>query len=185
MPHLSRRTTLRAAAVGGLVGVVGLSGCEMGDRGSKRRPAPQNATTAPPDRDGDRLILDDARAAVLAAAELARATAQRHRALRGRLKPLRATHASHLERLAATDPTAETPLASAPTTSTSTPMAPRLPAALAAVRKAEVDLADALAESAVRAASGDFARLLASMSAATEQQVALLTTPDGAENGAR
>ncbi len=189
MPPLSRRTTLRAASV---AGVLGVSGCELGDGGSRRRPPPavgaDASATPTPDREGDLIILDEVRAAVAAAAEAVRATGQRHRALRRRLRALLGSHDAHLAQLAATDPAASTSpetTGTAPATGSSVSVPARPAKALSTLRRAERALETILAESAVRAASGDFARLLASMSAAVAQQVVLLTPASGDAEGGR
>lgn len=84
------------------------------------------------------------------------------------LEPVATAHAAHLEVLAGAVPDADVP----------TPAPPRIPAdrtkALAAVRRSEQRLLREVRGGCVAAASGDLARVLASVAASTAQHAAAL-----------
>lgn len=87
-----------------------------------------------------------------------------------RLEPLGAAHAAHLEVLVGAVPDAERPTAPPPT------VAPQILGALRTVRRSEQRLLRELREACVASASGDLARVLASVAASTAQHTAALST---------
>ena len=89
-------------------------------------------------------------------------------ALAGRLDPVAAAHADHLAVLVGALPEADVP-----TTSPRT-VAPRPAAALTAVRRSEQRLLREVREGCLASASGDLARVLASIAASTSQHAAAL-----------
>lgn len=161
---------------GGLA-VLGLTGCELDPRGARPTPsaAPSAELTAgaptAPSEDDDLAVLDQARSAVTVMLGAVRATRRRHAPLRPALAPLQRLHQRHLTVLAGAgrDSESATPGPSA--------VRPRAGRALADVRAAEDALQTRLADLAVEAGSGDFARLLAAMSAGVAQAVTAL--PEG------
>ncbi len=125
--------------------------------------------TAPPPEDADvvaGIVSELARArSVLEAASLSVP------ALGSRLAPVGAAHAEHLAVLAEAVPDADLP----------TPAPPRIPThearALTAVGRSERRLLREVQRGCVAAASGDLARVLASIAASTAQHGAALTMP--------
>lgn len=107
--------------------------------------------------------------AVSAAADVVIAAADTAPALAARLDGLAQAHAAHLERLVGAVADADVP---APAV-VSVPARPG--AALDAVRRSEQRLLRTLRESCVVAASGDLARVLASMAASVSQHLAILS----------
>jgi hypothetical protein len=157
---LSRRTTLGSALAAPLV----LAACDIDpparDDGS--------AATPPPPEDAE-LVATVVAALVGAGAVLAAATAAVP-ALDARLEPLVAAHTAHRDLLAGAVPDTELPSA-APVT-----VPPQSEPALRAVRRSEQQLLRTLRDGCLGAASGDLARVLASMAASTSQHVATLTS---------
>ncbi len=152
----------------GALGVVSLSACDVDDlRPPEDEPAP--SAGAPPSAsasaasDPDTVLLDRVTTEIIRGVVVVDGARLLPR-LRGALGPLRRMHLAHLKVLDAgfEDAIPERPLS--------------VPAALQAVRTAEVTLQAALAAAAVEAESGVLARLLASMSAAVSQQLAVLPT---------
>lgn len=87
-----------------------------------------------------------------------------------RLGPVGAAHAAHREVLAGARPDAALPTAPAVT------VAPRIVAALRTVGRSEQRLLRSVREACTGAASGDLARVLASVAASTSQHAAALST---------
>lgn len=123
------------------------------------------ATPEPPE---DSALVASVVAAVTDAAATLAAASEVSPAVATRLAPLAQAHAAHLERLLGAIPDAEVPTAEA------LGVPGRPPAALAAVRRSEQALLRTLRESCVAAASGDLARVLASMAGSVSQHVGAL-----------
>lgn len=152
-----------------------LAGCGRED--ADGRAAPTDARGAGTESDTDSVepdvrLLDELLADVDATAALVASLVQREQRLAGRLAPLTELHRTHRAALAEAAPDERPDQADGE----------RLPrgraAALDAVRLREVALQTRLAEGAVAAESGTFARMLASMSAAVGQQLTT-TLPEG------
>ena len=150
----SRRTTLGGA----LAGVALLAGCDLGsdDPGSAPTPA------ADPD-DPDTSLVEEVVDDLVATLAIVEAVRHRHGSLRRQLGELAKVHRAHLEALGSK----ERPGRPGPRTADADE-------ALALVRRREQRQQRLLAEGAVQAQSGRLARLLASMSAAVAQQLAVL-----------
>lgn len=170
--HPSRRALLGATGVG-LLAVT--SACDLGplDGADTESDGPHGGTahTDPDDR-----LLADARARISAAAGLVEATTSAHPGLAGPLADLGALHATHAAALGGEPENPEEDPAPSPApTSGATTTGPQVPdvarTALTHVLTEERTLADALAIGAREAHSGQFARLLATMSAGVAQQV--------------
>lgn len=161
---LSRRMVLGGVTASGATLVAGCTGTTP-----RARTLPGRTVTPPPDPDvalaaevlrRERRLLD-----------LVEATAGRHPRLHRHLSAARTVHAAHVRLLA--DAAAASPSASPSGASAAVPAAER--PALLALARAEQRLHADDAASAVRARSGPFARVLASMAAAAGQQASLLT----------
>ena len=87
-----------------------------------------------------------------------------------RLEPVSTAHAEHLDVLVGALPEADVPTAEPPTVPT------RILPALQAVRRSEQRLLRDVREGCLAAASGDLARVLASVAASTSQHSAALAT---------
>jgi hypothetical protein len=87
-----------------------------------------------------------------------------------RLEPVGAAHAAHLEVLVGAVPDSEESTAPPPT------VAPQIVRALTVVRRSEQRLLREVRETCLAAASGDLARVLASIAASTAQHTAALST---------
>lgn len=150
----SRRTTLGGA----LAAVALLAGCDLGsdDPGSSPPPA------SDPD-DPDTGLVAEVTDDLLATLALVEAVRHRHGSLRRQLGELAKVHRAHLAVLGSH----EKPDRPGPRTADAT-------GALALVRKREQRHQRLLTDRAVQAQSGRLARLLASMSAAVAQQLAVL-----------
>jgi hypothetical protein len=150
----SRRTTLGGA----LAGVTLLAGCDLGSDDPGPGPAPK----ADPDNPDTRLVaevVDD----VVATLAIVEAVRHRHGSFRRQLGELAKVHRAHLEALGSN----ERPGRAGPRTAGADD-------ALALVRRREQRHERLLTDRAVQAQSGRLARLLASMSAAVAQQLAVL-----------
>lgn len=158
---LSRRTTLGSA----LAAPVGLAACDIDPPSRDDR---SSAATPPPPEDSE-LVATVVAALVEAGAVLAAATAAVP-ALDAQLEPLAAAHTAHRDLLAGAVPDAELPTP-APAT-----VPPQPQPALRDVRRSEQRLLRTLRDGCLGAASGDLARVLASMAASTSQHVAALTS---------
>ncbi|MCW2867574.1 MAG: hypothetical protein JWR20_1762 [Marmoricola sp.] len=185
---VSRRGVL--AGAGGLAAAPLLVGCSLGEVGQAVRRGSGPAPTPTPDV----RVATRALASVRAAREQVSATTARYPGLAGTLAPLLAVHRAHEASLvdavprgaasptsSAASPTAS-PSTGATPTGTPAPTAPTAPTvprtrarALAAVVALEDRLHADLDGLAMRAQSGDFARLLAAMGAALAQRRAGLT----------
>lgn len=160
---LSRRTALGSALAAPIV----LAACDIDP--PPRASGTSSATPEPPE-DSD-LVATVVGALVRAQAVLAAASAAVP-ALGPRLDPVATAHAAHLGVLVGAVPEADVPSASPP------PVAARAGAALAAVRRSEQRLLREVRTGCLAAASGDLARVLASVAASTSQHaVALAAGP--------
>jgi hypothetical protein len=157
---LSRRTTLGSA----LAAPLALAACDIDPPARDDDPA---GATPPPPEDSE-LVAAVVAALVDAGAVLAAATAAVP-ALDPRLEPLLAAHTAHRDLLAGAVADTELPTA-APATVPPQPLP-----ALRAVRRSEQQLLRIVRDSCLGAASGDLARVLASVAASTSQHVAALT----------
>lgn len=163
-------TTATRRTVVGLCGAAAaaLAGCDrtVTSPGPGRHgPAP---TLAPAD-EADLAVLDDVRAMLAETLDRVRAVTRRHRSLRRQTVPLIALHRRHL---ATVSQAGETSVASP----AHRPRIPQDPGAALTMVLAEEDaLREHLVTASVRATSGPFARLLASMSAAVAQRASTLT----------
>ena len=178
---LSRRVVLASAAVL-TAGVV--PGCTTQVTEPPRRERPRSSGT--PSGDPDIALASTVLADEEAMLRLVLATARRHPRLAGPLAGARAVHRAHVDLLSRAVPKG------AATTSPASPGRPLTPRvhpvpkaprrALEALARAEDHLGIRGRRSAVAAESGAFARLLASMAAAAEQQAVYLA---GAANDRR
>lgn len=153
-----------------LVGLVAVAGCDLDDLDPTSESAPGSGGSAPP-QDADSDLLEDVTTTTDAVLMLVAALRRRHPALAGTLRPLGEMHVAHRTALGGPERSASHP-----------PMTTRGPAAaLALVRDRELRFQRQLADWSVAARSGPLARLLAAMSAAVAQQLAVLPrTPGGA-----
>lgn len=171
-PRATRRHALAGLAAGAAAGV-GLSACGVL---SQREPAgatPDGSASegaGVDDAEVDASLLDQAVATTQEGLALLTATSERHPGLGGALEDLAAMHTAHLRVLARSldDDPAAAPDPAVPA---------RPPLAMRDVRRFENRCQTRLAELAGQARSGSFARLLASMAAATGQQVLQLPRP--------
>lgn len=150
MRSLSRPLSRRSAQ-GLLAGtlIVPLTGCDL---------LPRAERAAPPAPTADERLADRVAAAIRRARAVAAAAAGG--------EPLVALHDAHLTALGAAGAGTSGAASATPTTGS--------PATLAHVRSAELGLETTLTDAAARADDGGLARLLASMSAAVAQQLAVL-----------
>ncbi len=158
---LSRRTTLGSALVAPLV----LTGCTIDPPTRESESAP---ATPPPPEDSE-LVASVVAALVRAQAFLEAATTAVP-SLGPRLAPVTSAHAEHLDVLAGAVPEADLP------TPGSASVPDKLLPALKAVRRSEQRLLRVVREGCLTAASGDLARVLASVAASTSQHTAALAT---------
>ena len=171
MPALSR--TPRSGPVSRRVALAGAAaalatGCDLDPRADPAPPAPTTGAPAAPDEDDDLLILDEVRAGVGAALALVEETRRRHPSLRATLRPLLDAQRAHEAELASAGRDSEG-------RGDPTPAVRGEPAgALAALRMLESRLERRLTDASVRAGSGGFARLLASLGASLGQHLTLL-----------
>lgn len=182
-PALTRRTALASlvAAAGGAV----LAGCTS-ESTPGALPAPEGGQRLDPDVTVAALALVDERETLA----LLEAASERHRRLRGTLAPMIAAHRAHADLLAEAVPDDATP--TSPSTALESPVGspsvtgspgpgPReVPSdqrqALVTLTAAEQQLSTTIRRHAFVAESGQFARLLASISAACSQHAAVLST---------
>jgi hypothetical protein len=150
----SRRTTLGGA----LAGVAILAGCDLGSDDPGSAPAP-SADPDDPDTGLVAEVVDD----LLATLAIVDAVRHRYGSLRRQLGELAKVHRAHLAALGSN----ERPGRAGPRTADAD-------GALALVRRREQRHQRLLTDRAVEAQSGRLARLLASMSAAVAQQLAVL-----------
>jgi len=148
----SRRTALALA----LSAPLALAACDLDPPSA----TPSESSSTPPAPDAE--VVASARKAILLTVALLEAVSARHRPLRAGIQALLGLHTAHLELLddGSEDQSLEAVLPA------DTPAMARTQ-----VSGAEGNLAVTLAEAARQAASGDLARVLASMSAAVGQRV--------------
>lgn len=168
--------------LGGVLGVVATAvGCApaASPSGQGGRTTSKGSASAGQPRavSPDVAVAISAASQVRQAADLLHRTVRRHPRLRGRLTALSAVHDTHLRLLRQAVPPGEHEDRSSTTARQAVP--PRAAAAVDGVVRVEHGLRQSLEGLAVRAQSGEFARLLAAMSAAVGQQLALLAG-DGA-----
>ena len=167
VPRITRRTSL--VAVGGSVLWVA-SGCtdspiaDSSAQPSSTTPG-ESKDSAVAEADSDEPIVDAARSELLNASDLIRRTLATHGALSSALTPLLELHLAHDAVLVDSSP--ESVAAPGPVVPSTRA------AALRVVRRTEARLPGELANLAQRSASGALARILASMSAATTQQLSI------------
>jgi len=131
-----------------------------------REDASGKPVAAPPE---DSALVASVVAAVSAAADLVAAASAVAPALASRLDILGRAHAAHLDLLVGAVPDADVPTPGA------APVPARPARALADVRRSEQRLLRTLRDACVDAASGDLARVLASMAASVSQHLAILS----------
>lgn len=165
----------RRAVLGGLTAaaLVAAGGCSSGSpRPAAHESAPSDGTTTTPrEVSPDVALAITAVGRIGAVADLLHRTVARHRSLRHRLSGLAALHAAHLRLLQDAVPQDRRGGARG-ATGGHAHVPHREHAALEAVLGAEHALRPRLDGLAVQAQSGEFARLLAAMSAAVGQQLA-------------
>lgn len=166
---LSRRAVMAGVTAGVAAGLAAgtLGGCASGS--TSARASRRDAT---PEVSPDVAVAAAALQAITRTSGAVGRTARRHPQLKAGLAGLAALHAAHLRMLQDAVPARHRRDATAGPPPATVPHHP--PAALAAVAHAERDLRAQLEGFAVRARSGEFARLLAAMSAAVGQQLAVL-----------
>jgi hypothetical protein len=155
-------TATRRAALAVTAGLGGLAvaGCTTDDGD----PPTSTSTTSAPSVDADSTLVSDVAGRIAAADALVRQVLRDSPLLRSDLGPLRRMHEAHLEALGGYDGSARSPR----------PPRGRPTDALQQVATSEQRLQRTLATAAVRAESGTLAKLLASMSAAVAQRLAVL-----------
>lgn len=161
-PSTRRRTTLGVA----LLGLVAVAGCDLDDLDPRSEPAPSvDPTPSAPAQDADAALVDGVVAELSAALAAAAAVGRPDRA---DFRPLVRLHRRHLAELEAdgAEPAA----------------GPR--GSASEVLQREQQLQQRLVEAAVAAGSGELARVLASMSAAVAQQLAVLPVAPATAQGA-
>jgi hypothetical protein len=157
-PAPAVRTTRRTTLGGVLAGVAVLAGCDLGSDD------PASAPTPSPDLDDpDAGLVEDVVDDIVATRQLVESLRRRHASLRRPLGGLDRMHDAHLEALGASRPVGRGPARSGGD-----------PDAVALLRARELRHQRLLADRASAARSGRLARLLASMSAAVAQQLAVL-----------
>jgi hypothetical protein len=162
-PPTALPTASRRAALGGtLVGLAALTGCDLGDLDPGGDDAPTSAGVTGAPADADQALVDEVVAELLRLSSLLGAAQRRFPRIRSRTAPFLAVHAAHLDALGGG--VAEPPAAIGRTTAD---------VALQEIRTQEARLQRRLADWSVAAESGTLARLLASMSAALAQQLAV------------
>lgn len=155
---VSRRSVVGTA----LAAPVVLTACDIDP------PARRTAPGGPPPPPEDAELVAGVVAALVRAGSVLESASLSSPELGARLQPVGAAHAAHLDLLASAVPDAAAPTASPPTG------APSAGRALAAVRRSEQRLLREVREACATAASGDLARVLASVAASTAQHAAAL-----------
>ena len=125
--------------------------------------------------DPDVALLDEVAGATETLVALYQSALQQHRDLRGDLRPLLAAHRAHAETLGTAAPPGDHPARRRTLARADTEVSQHQAAAVRELRAAERRSASVLLEATRRARSGAFARLLASMSAASAQHVQVLS----------
>lgn len=160
---LSRRTTVGSALLLPLALPLSVSACDIDP--PVRQDASGEPVAEPPE---DSALVASVVAAVVAASGVVASASAASPGLSERLADLARAHAAHLDLLLGAVPDADEPVAATPTV----PARPER--ALGAVRRSEQRLLRILRASCVDAASGDLARVLASMAASVSQHVTTL-----------
>ena len=173
-----RVSTTRRGALGGALGLVLVSACDVDDLRPPEEettpvPSPTPGATETPEPDADTVLAEGAASGIASALVVVDGVRRAFPRLRGRLQPLARMHRAHLAVLEPSDD----PSSAAPDVG-GTPAE-----ALERVRTAEQALQRTLAGAAVEAQSGALARLLASMSASVSQHLAVLPTGATAPEG--
>ena len=155
----SRRTATRRVLLAG-GGAALLTGCDLDPRADPEpAPAPTSGVPSAVSEDADVELRDRVRLSVLGAIDLVKEARARYPRLRGPLADLLVMHEAHLALLDEVGPAADG-------LPTGVPISEDGPVeALSQVRALEAAHQRSLGRMAVRAASGAFARMLASMSA--------------------
>ncbi len=189
-PALSRRAALGAAVL------LAATGCDLNAESSRPPPseagpasASSTATPSTPTQtaaagtgaaspDADLLLLDQTREAIATMLEVVVATRRAKPTLRGPLRRLQDMHQAHLGALDSADPdtisrTEKDLTADEPSTVRS-PSGTDVRSAVVSLERREPRLQQPLADASLAAASGEFARLLASMHASMAQHLTLL-----------
>jgi hypothetical protein len=181
-PSSSRRALSRRTALLGTL-AVGTAACTPYSLDDERDPGRQAAPAEQPTADPDVSLAATVLAAEQALIDRVDATLDAHPRLARLLAGTRATHAAHVDLLAAAAPDSPVPSSSSSpspaASATSGPEpAPRVPRdaaqALRALARHEDELSLEDKRSAFTAQSGSFARVLASMAASAAQQSAVL-----------
>ena len=152
------RTTRRTTLGGALAGVAVLAGCDLGSGDPVSGPRP----SAEPD-DPDAALVETVADDVVATWQLVESLRRRHDSLRRPLAGLARVHEAHLKALGSTTRPDRRPAQGGSARQ-----------AVVLLRARELRHQRLLANRAVAAQSGRLARLLASMSAAVAQQLAVL-----------
>lgn len=164
---LTRRTTVGAALVSPLV----VAACDIDP---PSRDGGTAAPTPPPPEDSE--LVTGVVAALVRARSVVEAATLSEPGLTPLLAPVATAHAAHLEVLSGAVADADVPAPAPPT------IAAGRARALGAVRRSEQRLLREVRRGCVDAASGDLARVLASMAASTAQHgAALADRPGGGE----
>lgn len=158
---LSRRTALGSA----LTAPLALAACDIDP---PVRESESSAATPPPPEDSE--LVAAVVASLVRAQSVLDAAVTSVPSLAARLEPVRTAHDEHLEVLVGAVPEPEVP------TGAVTTVPARILPALAAVRRSEQRLLREVREGCLAAASGDLARVLASVVASTSQHSAALAT---------
>jgi hypothetical protein len=164
-PTLTRRTAVSAAG-SALVAPTVLAGCDIDPPSAG---PDRTAATAPPPEDS--ALVAAVVAELVRARSVIEAATLALPALTPRLQPTADAHAAHLDVLVGAVPDADVPAPAPPT------IAPAEDRALAAVHRSEQRLLREVRQACVAAASGDLARVLASIAASTAQHSVALS-PD-------
>lgn len=164
MPAPPASATRRTALGGTLAGLVALTGCDLADLDPRDDDDPTVSATTGTPVDADQELVDEVTselARLIAVLGAARTSFPR---LRQETAPFRTLHVAHLDALAG-DLAAPAEAVQLPATAAD---------ALRDIRTQEARLQRRLADWSVAAGSGTLARLLASMSAAVAQQLAVV-----------
>jgi hypothetical protein len=176
--RLSRRAAVGGAAA---LGTLAVTGCTP--RGIDARSGPTPAARRSPDADPDVTLAATVLAEEQGMLDRVLATVRQHPGLGTTLAAARTAHTAHVELLTAAVPRGASPSATPSSTSAAGPGGPRVPAravvALTALARQEDRLSLSGRRSAFDARSGAFARVLASMAAASAQQARALADAAG------
>jgi hypothetical protein len=161
-----------------VAGLVGAAACDD-HRTSRDAGSGVSAGTGAPGQDADAALVDHVRSELTDVLAVVTAAGSASASLRARLRPFRELHRAHLAVLSDAHGTGASPTSTpAPTARQDGRSAPA--AALHQVLQRERLTKARLADAAVSARSGTLARLLASMSAAVAQRVAVTDATTGA-----